>query len=57
MNSTPSAPKSVEQFRAEISSAVQSAAVNFLIDGLAAANVRIAELSAELEKLKKDATA
>lgn len=48
------AVKTKDQLKAEIAAAVQSQSVQMLIDGLAEANVRINELTAELAKLKKD---
>jgi hypothetical protein len=53
MNTSPSAPKTKEQFRAEIAAAVQNQTSSLLVDALADANVRLAALEAELAALKK----
>lgn len=47
--------KSKEQIRAEISATLQSQAINSLIEALAESQIKIAELSASLDELKKSA--
>lgn len=54
MNSSNTSSKTKEQYVAEIGAAIQNQTAAMLIDALAAANVRIASLEAEVEKLKKD---
>ena len=53
MNTNPSAPKTKDQFRAEIAAAVQNQSLSLLVDALADANIRLATLEAELAALKK----
>ena len=49
-NTTTPAIKTKEQFASEITLAVQNSTLQMLIDNLAAANVEIARLTAELKK-------
>lgn len=52
-SSNPPAVKSKDQLKAEIAAAVQSNSVQMLVEALADANLRINDLTAELDKLRK----
>lgn len=46
-------PKTQDQIRSEIISGLQSQSINMLIESLAAANLKIAELEDKLQSLEK----
>lgn len=46
-------PKTKDQIRTEIASALQSQSINMLIESLAAANLKIAELEEKLQSGEK----